>query len=95
MPFVGTLRDDELRELQEANRVSAAGGADGTPYRLPEHLRERVEQQYRRDVTAMHGPDEPSAGQLESEYNSFISELGGGNGGPSGTPNGRTEGAGR
>lgn len=47
---------------------AGSGGAD-EPYRLPEHLREAVERQYRRDVERVHGEE---AGKLDDEYKSFI-----------------------
>lgn len=51
----------------------AAGGGD--VYRLPEHMREAVEEQYKRDVARVHGPE---AGRFDDEYKSFIQVWGGG-----------------
>jgi len=45
----------------------------GDIYRLPEHMRDAVEQQYRRDVQRVHGED---AGRFDDEYKSFI-QVGG------------------
>lgn len=59
----GTLRDSEILEQQR----SLEGG--DAVYQLPEHLRERVQAQYRRDVERMN-PDE--AGKIEDEYKSFM-----------------------
>lgn len=47
---------------------SGSGGAD-EPYRLPEHLREAVDRQYRKDVERVHGEE---AGRFDDEYKSFI-----------------------
>lgn len=47
--------------------------AEGDIYRLPEHMRDAVEQQYRRDVQRVHGED---AGRFDDEYKSFI-QVGG------------------
>lgn len=44
-------------------------------YRLPEHMREAVEEQYKRDVARVHGPE---AGRFDDEYKSFIQVWGGG-----------------
>lgn len=42
---------------------------EGDVYRLPEHMREAVEAQYRRDVARVHGGE---AGRFDDEYNDFI-----------------------
>ena len=42
---------------------------------LPDHIKVRVDEQYRRDVAAVHG--EEVAVKMESEYSSFLKELGG------------------
>lgn len=49
-----------------------SGGPD-EPYRLPEHMREAVERQYRKDVERVHGEE---AGRLDDEYKSFIQVRG-------------------
>eukprot|EP00878_Enallax_costatus_P013961 GHUV01014600.1.p1 GENE.GHUV01014600.1~~GHUV01014600.1.p1 ORF type:complete len:396 (+),score=119.09 GHUV01014600.1:265-1452(+) len=66
----GTLRDHELIEQQR--ELEGSGGPD-EPYRLPEHLREAVERQYRKDVERVHGEE---AGRFDDEYKSFI-QVGG------------------
>jgi hypothetical protein len=38
-------------------------------YRLPEHMRDAVEAQYRRDVARVHGGE---AGRFDDEYKDFI-----------------------
>jgi hypothetical protein len=43
-------------------------GEDDT-YRLPEHMRDAVEAQYRRDVARVHGQD---AVGFDDEYKSFM-----------------------
>lgn len=48
--------------------------AGGELYQLPAGMKEKVEAQYRRDVALLH-PEE--AGKIESEYKSFLQELGG------------------
>ncbi|GFR51314.1 hypothetical protein Agub_g13679, partial [Astrephomene gubernaculifera] len=65
----GTLRDHELMELQR----QAEEGTD--LFRLPEHIKEKVEEQYRRDVVAVHG--EAAGASMEDEYKSFLRDLGG------------------
>lgn len=42
-------------------------------YRLPEHMREAVEAQYRRDVARVHGGE---AGRFDDEYKDFIKVCG-------------------
>ncbi|GLI61404.1 hypothetical protein VaNZ11_003623 [Volvox africanus] len=64
----GTLRDHELMELQ---RQAEEGGE---LFKLPEHLKEKVEEQYRRDIIAVHGEGSAS---MEDEYKSFLRDLGG------------------
>jgi len=39
-------------------------------YKLPEHLREAVDAQYKRDVARVHGED--AGGAMDDEYKSFI-----------------------
>eukprot|EP00883_Tetradesmus_obliquus_P014405 jgi/Sobl393_1/7448/SZX73474.1 len=75
----GTLRDHEIIEAQRAAE------ADKEVYRLPEHMREAVEEQYRRDVARVHGEEMP---RFDDEYKSFMQELGGEQPGPEGHPPG-------
>lgn len=42
---------------------------EGEPYQLPEHMRDAVEAQYRRDVARVHGED---AAKYDDEYKSFM-----------------------
>ncbi|KAF6262591.1 hypothetical protein COO60DRAFT_1699170, partial [Scenedesmus sp. NREL 46B-D3] len=69
----GTLRDHEIIEQQRAAE------ADKEVYRLPEHMRDAVEEQYRRDVARVHGEEMP---RFDDEYKSFMQELGGEQPGP-------------
>ncbi|MEW5314855.1 MAG: hypothetical protein WDW38_006320 [Sanguina aurantia] len=68
----GTLREHEMMELQ---RESEAGGAE--PYQLPDALRARADEQYARDQERMNPGSAEEAGKMETEYRSFLQELGG------------------
>ncbi|KAG2483464.1 hypothetical protein HYH03_017647 [Edaphochlamys debaryana] len=64
----GTLRDHELMELQRQEREA------GDIFQLPEAMKEKVDEQYRRDIIAVHGE---GAAAMEDEYKSFLKDLGG------------------
>jgi hypothetical protein len=53
--------------------AAAAAAADKEVYRLPEHMREAVEEQYRRDVARVHGEEMP---RFDDEYKSFMQVTG-------------------
>lgn len=50
---------------------------DKEVYQLPDQIKEKVDEQYARDVARMNPED---SGRLDDEYNSFLKELGGGGG---------------
>ena len=64
----GTLRDHEYLQLARAAEEK------GEVFQLPEHIKARVDEQYQRDVIAVHGEE---AGRMENEYKTFLQELGG------------------
>jgi hypothetical protein len=49
--------------------AAAAAAADKEVYRLPDHMREAVEEQYRRDVARVHGEEMP---RFDDEYKDFM-----------------------
>lgn len=73
--FLGTLMDLE-------GGGAGGGGGDGSLgelYRLPPEVQARVDEQYRRDILAVHGTG--AAGEqdqaMDLEYSSFFAGLGG------------------
>ena len=74
----GTVRDENQNDVgnqltvTEMTREDAAAAAGA--YQLPDHIKERVEAQYARDV-ARNNPE--TAERMDEEFNTFMEELGG------------------
>eukprot|EP00798_Chlamydomonas_sp_ICE-L_P010194 gene10194-8106_t len=69
----------QLRELAELNgtlqeQQGMVPRDEGDVYQLPSHLKERADEQYRRDLVSLH-PEE--SGRLENELSNFMLDLGG------------------
>lgn len=80
----GTLKDDQHCYLcgQSGHRQFECPTLSSQEiFKLPENLQSAVDEQYERDVKRMAG-EKAVPGQMETEYKTFMAELGGGGGGP-------------
>eukprot|EP00193_Tetraselmis_chui_P017343 CAMPEP_0177781744 /NCGR_PEP_ID=MMETSP0491_2-20121128/18042_1 /TAXON_ID=63592 /ORGANISM="Tetraselmis chuii, Strain PLY429" /LENGTH=584 /DNA_ID=CAMNT_0019301887 /DNA_START=232 /DNA_END=1982 /DNA_ORIENTATION=+ len=79
----GTLKDDEFCYLcgEAGHRQFECPTRQNEIYQLPDEMKDKVDEQYARDVARMN-PEE--AGKMDDEYSNFLKELGGGRSGGGG-----------
>lgn len=70
----GMFENDNVGQLMLIQQSSGPLGSSEGAYRLPEHVRRQVDDQYRRDIARAKGIQVESS---EAEYQAFLQELGG------------------